>query len=143
MSKKKKKAALPKPVNKRLRIIVCLSVALAIVAGSVLTWYLVTKEKPLIVRYNGVMTAKAQEEGYLSTTDVLIVHTVDDSAEGYTTLECYIYRVPDGVSTKRMLKYYAHELPEKWHLEPLGHASAKLLKGDLDSLYAMSVTYVK
>ena len=142
MSKKKKKVQ-PKPVNKRLRAIVCISVALALLLGGVLTWYFVTKEKPLIVRYNGAMTAKAHDQGYISTNDVLIVHTVDDSAEGYTVLECYIYQVPEGVKTKRMLKFYANEVEEKWGIEPVGHGTAKFLKGDLESLYSMNVYYVK
>ncbi len=143
MSKKKKKKIQPKPINKRLRAIVCICVAAALLLGGLLTWYLLTKEKPLIVQYNGAMTAKAQQQGYISSNEVLIVHTVDDSAGGYTKLECYIYRVPDHVRTERMLKFYAHELPERWHLEPLGDASAKFLSDDLDSLYALSVTHTK
>ena len=64
------------------------------------------------VQYNGAMTAKAQREGYLSANEVIIVHTVDDSAGGFMQLHCYIYQVPEHVSTKRMLKFYAHELPK-------------------------------
>lgn len=143
MSNKKKKKTQPKQVNKKLRAIVCISVAAALLLGGLLTWYLLTKEKPLIVQYNGAMTAKAQQQGYISSNEVLIVHTVDDSAGGYVKLECYIYQVPDHVRTKRMLKFYAQELPERWHLEPLGEASAKFLTGDLDSLYALSVTHIK
>lgn len=143
MSNKKKKKIQPKKRNKRTTIIISATVALAIALGSLLTWYLVTKEKPLIVQYNGAMTAKAQHEGYISVNEVLIVHTVDDSAAGYTKLECYIYQIPDGVKINRMLKYYAHELPEKWNLEPVGNASAKILKGDVGSLYAMTVSHTK
>ena len=142
-NKKKKKKAQPKKVNKRLRAIVCISICLALILGGVLTWYLVTKEKPLIVQYNGAITAKAQQQGYISANEVLIVHTVDDSAGGFVKLECYIYQVPDHIRTERMLKFYAHELPERWHLEPLGDASAKFLAGDLDSLYALSVAHTK
>lgn len=143
MSNKKKKKTQPKKVNKRLRAIVCIAVSLALVLGGLLTWYLCTKEKPLIVRYNGAMTAKAQAQGYIGSNEVIIVHTVDDSADGYTKLECYIYQVPENVKLKRVLKYYAHELPEKWNLEQVGTASAKLIKGDLDSLYALDVSLVK
>ena len=57
--------------------------------------------------------------------------------------ECYIYQVPDGVKTKKMLKYYAHELPEKWELEPIGEGSARFLKGDLSSLYGLDVYHTK
>ena len=142
MSKKKKKIQ-PKKVNKRLRVIVCISISLALVLGGLLTWHLLTKEPPMIVRYNGAMTAKAQAAGYIGTNEVLIVHTVDDSAGGFTKLECYIYQVPERIKVNRMLKYYAHELPEKWNLEPVGNASAKFLKDDLDSLYALSVTHTK
>ena len=141
--KKSKKKTPPKPVNKRLRAIVCISIALALILGGVLTWYLVTKEKPLIVQYNGAMTAKAQDQGYISVNEVLIVHTVDDSAGGYTVLECYIYQVPENVNIKRMLKFYAHELPERWNLEPVGTASAKFLTDNLDTLYSMKVEHVK
>jgi hypothetical protein len=74
---------------------------------------------------------------------VLIVHTVDDSAEGYTVLECYVYQLPEGIKAKRALKYYAHELPQRWDLEQVGTASAKFIKDDLGSLYAMTVTLVK
>ena len=104
MSKKKKKKVQPKPINKRLRAIICICAAAALLLGGLLTWYLLTKEKPLIVQYNGAMTAKAQREGYLSANEVIIVHTVDDSAGGFVQLHCYIYQVPEHVSTKRMLK---------------------------------------
>lgn len=142
MSKKKKKVQ-PKPVNKRLRAIVCVSVSLAILLGGVLTWYLVTKEPSMTEQYNGALTARARQQGYISVYDVLIVHTVDDSAEGYTELECYIYQVPDGVKIKRMLRFDANEVEEKWGIEPVGYGSAKCLKGDATSLYSLSVSYVK
>ena len=142
MSKKKKRIQ-PKKKNKTLVALIVAAVAVAIIGGGLLTWHLLTKEPPLIVRYNGAMTAKAQEQGYIGTNEVLIVHTVDDSAGGFTRLECYIYQVPEKVKVKRMLKYYAHELPEKWNLEPVGNASAKFLKDDLDSLYALSVAHTK
>jgi len=143
MSNKKKKKIQPKPVNKRLRAIICISVAAALLLGGLLTWYLVTKEPPLIVRYNGAMTARAQAQGYIGPNEVIIVHTVDESAEGYTVLECYVYQVPENLKVKRTLKYYAHELPERWGLEQVGTASAKFIKDDLGSLYAMTVTLVK
>jgi hypothetical protein len=143
MSKKKKKKVQPKPINKRLRAIICICVAAALLLGGLLTWYLLTKEKPLIVQYNGAMTSKAQREGYLSANEVIIVHTVDDSAGGFVQLHCYIYQVPEHVSTKRMLKFYAHELPKRWHLEPVGTATAKFLTDNLDTLYAMSVAHTK
>ena len=142
MSKKKKKN---QPQKKNKRPVILFSAILALVAIGIggLTWYLVTKEPPLIVQYNGVLTAKAQNAGYIGVNEVLIVHTVDDSAPGYTRLECYIYQVPDGVKTKKMLKYYAHELPEKWELEPIGEGSARFLKGDLSSLYGLDVYHTK
>ncbi len=54
-----------------------------------------------------------------------------------------MYQVPENVKVEKTLKYYAHELPEKWDLEQVGTASAKLIKGDLDSLYALDVSLVK
>ena len=142
-NKKKKKSQQKKPVNRRRNAIIAAIVAVAVIGGGLLTWYLCTKEPPLIVRYNGAMTAKAQAQGYIGAREVLIVHTVDDSAEGYTVLECYVYQVPEGVKIQKMLKYYAHELPEKWGAEQVGTASAKFLKNDLESLYALDVTLVK
>ena len=143
MPKKKKKTQPKKKTNQRRTVLITTVIALVAVAGGLLTWYLCTKEPPLIVRYNGAMTAKAQAQGYIGARAVLIVHTVDDSAEGYTVLECYVYQVPEGVKIQKMLKYYAHELPEKWGAEQVGTASAKFLKDDLESLYALNVTLVK
>lgn len=143
MPKKKKKTQPKKKTNQRRTVLIATVIALVAVAGGLLTWYLCTKELPLIVRYNGAMTAKAQAQGYIGAREVLIVHTVDDSAEGYTVLECYVYQVPEGVKIQKMLKYYAHELPEKWGAEQVGTASAKFLKDDLESLYALDVTLVK
>jgi len=91
MPKKKKKTQPKKKTNQRRTVLITTVIALVAVAGSLLTWYLCTKEPPLIVRYNGAMTAKAQAQGYIGASEVLIVHTVDDSAEGYTVLECYVY----------------------------------------------------
>ena len=142
MSNKKKKPQ-PKPKNPRKNAIISISVALAVLLSGVLTWYLVTKEKPMIVQYNGMLTAKAQLAGTIGSNEVIIVHTVDDSASSYTLLECYIYQVPQGVKMKRMFRYYADELPEKWNLDPVGHATAKYLKGDLSSLYGMTVSHIK
>ena len=51
--------------------------------------------------------------------------------------------MPENVKIERTLKYFAHELPEKWHMEQVGTASAKMIKGDLDSLYALDVSLVK
>jgi flagellar basal body-associated protein FliL len=142
MSNKKKKNQ-PQKKSKRPVILLSAIIALVAVGIGVLTWYLVNKEPPQIVQYNGALTAKAQDAGYIGVNEVLIVHTVDDSAPGYTRLECYIYQVPQGVKTKKMLKYYAHELPEKWDLEPVGEGSARFLKGDLSSLYSFNVYHTK
>ena len=142
-NKKKKKTQQKKPVNRRRNAIIAAIVAVAVIGGGLLTWCLCTKEPPLIVRYNGAMTARAQAQGYIGPNEVLIVHTVDDSAEGYTVLECYVYQLPEGIKAKRALKYYAHELPQRWDLEQVGTASAKFIKDDLGSLYAMTVTLVK
>ena len=39
-----------------------------------------------------------------------IVHTVDDSAEGYTVLECYVYQLPEGIKAKEEeLKTVCHK----------------------------------
>ena len=142
MSNKKKKNQ-PQKKDKRPVILFSAIIATVAVGIGLLTWYLVAKEPPLIVQYNGALTAKAQDAGYIGVNEVLIVHTVDDSAPGYTRLECYIYQVPDGVKSKKMLKYYASELPEEWNLEPIGDGSARFLKGDLSSLYGMDVYHTK
>ena len=142
-NKKKKKSQQKKRINRRRNAIIAAIVAVAVIGSGLLTWYLCTKEPPLIVRYNGAMTAKAQAQGYIGPNEALIVHTVDDSAEGYAVLECYVYQVPENVKVKKVLKYYAHELPEKWGLEQVGTASAKMIKGDLESLYSLNVTLIK
>ena len=145
MSKKKnKKKAQKKQVTPRMRLIIALSVALALVLGGVLTWYFVTKKPPMIVQYNHLMTTKAQQNGNISPQEVIIIHNVDESNPNYVVLEGYVYQVPANVRVSKIQKYYAQELPEKWDLEVVGTATAKYIKGQgLESLYGLSVILIK
>ena len=139
MSKKKTQK------SKKLRLILIISaiaVLLAVGAG-LLLHYLNEEEPSQIAQYNSVMTSRARSEGCISNYEVIIIHTIDDSPKGYTQLEAYIYQLPDGVTTAKMLEYYAHELPEKWNAEQVGTASARLLKDDIGSLYGLKTYHTK
>ena len=144
MSKKKsKKKQQQKQANKRMRLIVSLSVALALLLGGILTWYFVTKEPPMIVQYNHLMTTTAQKNGNISFEEVIVIHNVDESNPNYVLLEGYVYQVPENVRVSKIQKYYAQELPEKWELEMVGTATAKYIKGQgLESLYGLSVILI-
>lgn len=143
MSHKKQNPQSTGSRKKLLIILIAAGTLLLAVGAGLLAHYIIHKEPPLITQYNSAMTAKARDAGYITNHEVLIVHTVDDSAEGYITLECYVYQMPEGLSTADMMDYYAHELPAEWNAEQIGTATARMLNGDIGTIYAMAVYHNK
>ena len=140
----KKKNTQPQKSNKLRLILIIGAIAVVLAAGVGLLLHYFHEEEPTqIAQYNSVLTSRARSEGYISNYEVIIIHTIDDSPNGYTQLEAYIYQLPDGVTTAQMLEYYAHELPEKWNAEQIGTASARLLKDDIGSLYGLKTYHTK
>jgi hypothetical protein len=141
----------PNPKKKQLTILAIVLVV-ALLAVGIGIYFLVSYEygnhaedlsDETLLTYTATMTVKAHTSGWIGTSSVLTLHSIQKNLEEDDSLVFYVYQLPQGKHFTDYLGRLSSQMPQEEGFVHIGTLTCRLSTEDITSAYDINVSFTQ